>query len=214
MLLGGRIKGVAFDLNGTLVDSADIVLEAWRRTFEANGYRVEKAALDQLIGASPAKIIREVAGNVNDQVFEELEEDFNSNLESQIHLIKPFPEAVDALNRLVREGIKIAVASTSNTKVVNAVLAKSGLLRFVDAAVGGNEVLLNKPDPQIYSEAFKRIGVAPAMGAVVGDSDYDAIPAKKLGALAIIVSRRNTRIQHADLVFSSLLEAVTEILDA
>ncbi|PSN91672.1 hypothetical protein B9Q03_03540 [Candidatus Marsarchaeota G2 archaeon OSP_D] len=214
MLLGGRIKGVAFDLNGTLVDSTRIVLEAWSRAFEANGYRVNRGVLDNLIGASPAKIIREIAGNINDQAFEKLEKDFNTNIEAQIHLVKPFPDAAEALNTLRREGVKVAVASTSNSSVVEAVLAKTGLLRLVDAFVGGDEVLLSKPDPQIYSEAFRRIGVAPAMGAVVGDSDYDAIPAKKLGALAIVVNRGKLIIQHADLVFNNLIDAVTEILDS
>jgi hypothetical protein len=52
------------------------------------------------------------------------------------------------------------------------------------------------------------------MGAVVGDSDYDAIPAKKLGALAIVVNRGKLIIQHADLVFNNLIDAVTEILDS
>ncbi|MEM3799313.1 MAG: HAD family phosphatase [Thermoprotei archaeon] len=214
MLLVGKIKGVVFDLEGTLIDSAKMVLEAWSKAFEDNGYRVNRGVLDGLIGASPAKIIREIAGNINDDVFEKLEKDFNTNLAARVHLVKPFPDSVQALKTLRSEDARIGAVSASSSSVVEALLAKTGLMGLVDASVGGDEVLAGKPDPQIYREAFRRIGVAPAMGAVVGCSDYDAIPAKKLGALAIVVNRGNPRTVQADLVFNNLVDAVTEILNS
>jgi len=143
-----------------------------------------------------------------------LEEDFNRNFEGQIPLIKPYPDAADALSMLKREGIRVGVVSSYSSSALQAVVAKSGLMRLIDSFVGGDEVVLGKPDPQIYSEAFRRIGVAPAMGAVVGFSDYDALAAKKLGALAIVVSRGRSGVRLADLVFNDLSEAVFEILNS
>lgn len=212
--MGGRIKGVAFDLNGTLVDSSSVALEAWLKTFEGNGFRASRRVLEGLLGAGHAKIIREVAGNVSDQVFEKLTGDFNRNFAAQIHLVKPFPDSAKALTMLKNGGLRVAVVSSYTASSAKAVLERTGLIGLVDCVVGGDEVLLGKPDPQIYSEAFYRIGVAPALGAVVGSTDYDALPAKRLGALAIVVSRDGGRVVHADLVFNNLVDAAIEILNS
>lgn len=213
--MGGRIKGVAFELNGTLVDSAPIVVEAWLRTFEGNGYRVNKGVLEGLIGAAHTRIIREIAGNVNDASLERLESDFNRNFEAQIHLVKPFPDAPEALRMLKQGGLRVAVVSQYSPSTTEAVLARGGLLGLVDTFVCEGEVLPGRPDPQIYSEAFRRIGVAPAMGAVVGSTEYDALAARRLGALAIVVDRGGgKRATGADFVFRSLVEAAIEILNS
>jgi len=213
-LLAGKIKGVAFDLEGTLVDTVDLHVEAWIKTFKSNGFSVEPKKLKPLIGMASPKIIRNFVGNINDQLLEKIDFEYKQNFEKTVDSARSFTETKDALKSLHDANIKLAVASSTGAKVVDLILEKTGIYEFVDASVGGDEVLLGKPDPAIYLEAFKRIEVTPRMGAVVGDTEFDAIPARKIGALAIIVRRDDTEVASAELIFQNLLEAAAEILSA
>ncbi len=212
--MAGRIKGVAFDLNGTLVDSVEQHVRAWARAFKRNGFHVEEAKLRPFIGLSSPKVVRAFVGNVNDQIMEKVDTDYKTYFGELINEIKAFPEAPESLSSLRRAGIKIAVASSSELAVALRVLEQSKLRPYADALVGGDEVLLGKPDPEIYIEAFRRIEVTPRMGAVVGDTEYDTVPAHRIGALAIAVQRAGKEVKSADLIFASLADAVAEILGA
>ena len=86
------------------------------------------------------------------------------------------------------------------------VLKLSGLDSGVDAVVSSDDVKNGKPEPDIFLEAFKRINVNPKDGIVVGDSENDIIPGKKIGAFTVFISREGNKSSMADANITNLEE--------
>ncbi|MEM3670131.1 MAG: HAD family phosphatase [Thermoprotei archaeon] len=212
--LASRIKGVTVDLDGTLVDTVNLHVECWVNAFMSNGYKIDPVNVEPLVGMATPKLIKTLIGNVNDQILERIDLEHKSLFMEKMSQVSAFSDAKPALELLHKEGMKIAVASSTRYKMAETILEKTGLAQFVDSIVGGDEVLMGKPDPEIYIEAFKRLDVSPRMGAVVGDTEYDAIPARKIGALAIVVRRDGNSVNQADLLMSNLLDVAAELLNA
>ena len=86
------------------------------------------------------------------------------------------------------------------------VLELSGLAKVVDAVVSSDDVQNGKPEPDIFLEAFKRINVNPKEGIVVGDSENDIMPGKKIGAFTVFISREGNKSSIADANITNLEE--------
>ena len=96
------------------------------------------------------------------------------------------PGAVDAVRRLA-ERWPVAIASSSNPELIEAVLGASGLDRVVAAAVSSEEVARGKPAPDVYLETVRRLGVDPEHAAAVEDSQPGIRSAKAAGLRVIAI---------------------------
>jgi phosphoglycolate phosphatase-like HAD superfamily hydrolase len=67
------------------------------------------------------------------------------------------------------------------------ILPRLGIDGLFEAIVPGDAVSRGKPDPEMFIRAFRLLGVEPVRGIVVGDSEYDVVPARRIGATAILV---------------------------
>src|SRR5207342_1556150 len=92
--------------------------------------------------------------------------------------------AMDAVERIAGS-FRLAVASSSNRPIIDAVLRSSGLDRYFDVTVSSEEVSHGKPAPDVYLEAARRLGVAPAQCAAVEDSGNGIRSAKAAGMVVI-----------------------------
>jgi HAD superfamily hydrolase (TIGR01509 family) len=80
------------------------------------------------------------------------------------------PGAPAAVRRLHNDGLALAVASSSNRELIDAVLRRVALESLFRVTVSSEEVGRGKPAPDVYLEAARRLGVAPARCAAVEDS--------------------------------------------
>ena len=80
------------------------------------------------------------------------------------------PGAVDAVRRLAADGVKLAVASSSNRELIDAVLHRLALEPLFAVTVSSEEVMRGKPAPDVYVEAARRLGVQSERCAAVEDS--------------------------------------------
>ena len=71
------------------------------------------------------------------------------------------PGAVEAVRRLAEAGFRLAVASSSNRELIDAVLRRLGLTELFEVTVSSEEVARGKPAPDVYLEAARRLGVDP-----------------------------------------------------
>jgi beta-phosphoglucomutase-like phosphatase (HAD superfamily) len=210
--LSGRIKGVVFGPDGTLLDSIYIHTEAWRVALERNGFFADREKIVHFFGIAPPKLLRFVAGEINDKILEKIETDYTKEVRARVNEVHAFPDSKEALWNLKKSGIKCAVASLNDLETAELMLDEAGILDSVDAIVGSDEVTFGRPDPDIFLEGFRRIGVNPSMGAVVGHTEYDALSARKINAFSIIIRRDGTLVKSAELVFRSLRDAIAEIV--
>lgn len=206
------IEAVVFDMDGVLIDS-EPVWERVRRKFvaEHDGHWAQ-GAQDRMMGMSTAEWsaylsedfgLRLPPQQVADQVIAAMRAEYQAHLPL-------LPGAVNAVRSLSARW-PLAVASSAPKSLIEAVLEASGLLPAFAAAVSSEEVTRGKPAPDVYLEATKRLGTAPAACAAVEDSSNGLRSAAAAGLTVIAVPRpeyppARDALAQARVVLTSLTE--------
>jgi HAD superfamily hydrolase (TIGR01509 family) len=165
------IEAVVFDLDGVVVDSEQVwddVREQLVR--ERGGHWTETAQADMMGMSSPewSRYLHEELGlaeppeELNDEVVRRMLERYRREL--------PLLEgAVEAVRRLAA-AFPLAVASSSNRPLIEAVLETAQIAELFAVVVSSEEVPRGKPAPDVYLEAARQLGVAPERCAAIEDS--------------------------------------------
>ena len=203
------VKGIASDLDGTLIDTAKLLAEAWKEAFKSDGIDVGYSELyKNTKGISSKDIIRKYKKESSPEDLNRIKEKRRSNF---IRLVDQgnnllYPETIKVIREIRSKGIKFAISTGMSKDLLGKVLELSGLAKVVDAVVSSDDVQNGKPEPDIFLEAFKRINVNPKEGIVVGDSENDIMPGKKIGAFTVFISREGNQSSIADANITNLEE--------
>lgn len=119
------------------------------------------------------------------------------------------PGAGEAVRRLADDGYRLAVASSSNRELIDAVLRRLELAALFEATVSSEEVGRGKPAPDVYLEAARRLDVPASRCAAVEDSASGIRAAREAGMRVIAYPNRHYPpaadvLASADLVIDSL----------
>ncbi|EEZ92805.1 MAG: HAD-superfamily hydrolase, subfamily IA, variant 3 [Candidatus Parvarchaeum acidiphilum ARMAN-4] len=203
------IKGIASDLDGTLIDTAKLLAEAWEEAFKSDGIDVGYSELyKNTKGISSKDIIRKYK---KESSFEDLNRIKEKRKLNFIRLVDQgnnllYPETMKVIDEIRSKGIKFAISTGMSRDLLDKVLKLSGLDSIVDAVVSSDDVKNGKPAPDIFLEAFKRIDINPKEGIVVGDSENDIMPGKAIGAFTVFISREGSKSNLADANITNLEE--------
>jgi len=210
------VKAVVFDLDATLVDSADAHIEAWIEAAKRIGLKsVGKEAVRKHFGKTSYEIayalLVEHGGDASKagKMAEEKDRLFAAEYASHV---KPMPDARYTLSRLKELGVAIAVVSSNPRDIILKMLRAVGLADMVDAVVGQDEVCEGKPSPEPVLKAMERLGAEPGEALVVGDSIYDVRAGKSAGAVTVAVATGMMSVEElkeADYVFRRLSDILT-----
>jgi HAD superfamily hydrolase (TIGR01509 family) len=185
------IEAVVFDLDGVLIDSEhvwDEVREQLAR--ERRGRWHDRAQADMMGMSAPewSRYMHDVIGldaspdKINDEVVERL----LARYAVELPLIDG---AVGAVERLAGS-FRLALASSSNRSVIDAVLAESGLAPFFEATVSSEEVARGKPAPDVFLEAARRLDLAAQACAAIEDSANGIRAARAAGMRVVAIPNR------------------------
>jgi HAD superfamily hydrolase (TIGR01509 family) len=184
------LSAVIFDLDGTLVDTNAAHVESWERAFARLGYKVPPDRIAAEIGKGGDNLIPSVLGRAADEKDGEAlraanQEAYKPIAESRRFRI--FDGARELLDELRGRGLKVAIATSSGNEHLEATFASAGedLRGRVDAWVGKSDVEHSKPHPDPVIAAVRKLGVSPAECAMVGDTPYDALSAKRAGVVTL-----------------------------
>jgi HAD superfamily hydrolase (TIGR01509 family) len=125
--------------------------------------------------------------------------------------------AVAAVERLAAR-YRLALASSSNRALIDAVLELAGLARYFQVTVSSEEVARGKPAPDVYLEAARRLGVEPARCAAVEDSHAGIRAAQAAGMRVIAIPNAayppdEESLALADATIASLDELTAGLVD-
>lgn len=183
------LSAVIFDLDGVLVDS-EIWWDEVRQDYAASHGRTwtvdDRAAV---MGANSRQWSATMAARL-DVPFAppDIERAVVDEMVRRYRDLPPplIPGAVETVRRLAGT-VPLAVASSAHPAVIRAVLAATGLAEAFDVVVSSDEVEHGKPDPDVYLEAARRLGVDPAGCVVVEDSLNGVLAARRAGMVAVLV---------------------------
>ena len=210
---------VAFDLDGTLIDSAPDIHAIANGMLQARGLdTIDLETARSFIGRGAPTFIARLAQTCDlpEREQPQLLEDFLALYEDAVTLTVPYPGVEVALTRLAACH-RMGICTNKPIGPCRAVLKHLGLDRFFAAVLGGDSLPVRKPDPRPLLETFAQLGDGPNI--YVGDSETDAETAQRAGVPLILFTRgyRNTPV--ADLPhaaafddFADLPEIVTDVL--
>ncbi len=182
------LRAVIFDIDGTLVDSVDLHARAWQQAFRHFGREVPYPRIRQQIGRGSDQIIPmflspEEAKQVGDKLDQYRGELFKREYLPQV---RGFPGVRELFQRLHRDGVRIALASSAKEDELAAYKRAAGIEDLVETATASEDVEHTKPAPDVFQAALEKLGNPdPRSVLVVGDSPYDGEAAARAGLRTI-----------------------------
>lgn len=186
-----KYKCVIFDLDGTLLDSLQGILDAVNMSFKELGYNVVRTFEESkhFIGAGAIEFARRAMKGTNIPLEKEKEvmERFLVNYaKTQSIVTKPFKGVTELLTELKKQGYIVCIASNKPQILLDPVVKQLFPDFTFDVALGQLPGKPEKPDPYIIYEIFKKVDVKPEECVYVGDSEYDYQVAYNAGIDSII----------------------------
>ncbi len=206
---GGHLRAcraLIFDFDYTLADSTKGVLECI--CFALREMNLPEPAHDAMratIGHSLAHAFTQLTGKTDLALQQEYRRLFLQRAgEVIVGLTTLYNVTAPTMHILRAAGLRMAIASTKTRSHIEGILAHNGLSDCFEVIVGGNDVTLQKPDPEPLELARTRLGTSAAETIYVGDSIVDAEAAFRAG-LGFIAVLTGTTQREEFAAFPSLL---------
>lgn len=181
------VTAVAFDLDGTLVDTMTVVPAAYIDTIRSlGGPDLNPAEITKVWHMGPTAT---VLGHFLRRPIDRVDLDrFSTILEAAIATIRPFDGVAAMLETLDAHGYALGVYTTATGRAADLMLATAGLKDHIRAVVGGDRATRPKPAPDGLFQLARQLGTAPPHLAYVGEADVDLRCAEAASCLPILAA--------------------------
>lgn len=185
-------KGILFDLDGVICDTAGLHYLAWKRLANELGGDIDEQFNETLKGVDRTESLNRILNHIGVELSEEkfaemmtLKNDWYVESLDTLSAADVLPGINQFLEELVANDIKIAIASAS--KNAPNILNKIGVMHFVDTIADPDNVKQNKPAPDIFLLAAEQLGLSPSECIGIEDSQagIDALNSAEIDSLAI-----------------------------
>ncbi len=215
------IRAAVFDMDGLLIDSEPFWQQAELESFAAAGLTLSQSDLCQTVGMRvdevvthwldrrPWDIDRHPPGGLQDRIVERVIRFVEERGE-------PMPGVLSALTLCEELDLRLAVASSSSMRIIEAVLGRLGLRQRFEVVQSAEHEPRGKPDPAVFLSAAGALGLPPASCVVLEDSIMGLRAARAAGMRCIIVPdprlRADPALAEADLMLDTLAELDADVL--
>ena len=173
-------KLIVFDLDGVLVEAKNIHFNALNQALGkyAISWNEHLSTYDGLKTSQKLDMLTKSKGlPIEDH--EHIWETKQQITLKMLGELQPSTKLQLVMSTLVQEGYKLAVASNSIRKTVVTVLAKLGIIEFMDLIISNEDVLNSKPHPEMYWQAISKMKCLPEETLIVEDSPYGLLAAAR-----------------------------------
>lgn len=182
------IKAILFDIDGTLVDSNDLHVDAWEAAFARHGLQADRASIREQIGKGGDNLVPALFPDLPEDEVEALSDAHGEVFKGKyLDQVQAFPDARDLVARVHDAGLKTALASSASQEELDHYIDMLELRGLVDATTTIDDVEASKPAGDIVSAVLKKLGVAPEEALLIGDTPYDIESAGKCGVGVVAV---------------------------
>ena len=198
-------RAVLWDMDGTLVDSAEYHWQAWRDTMTREGPPIRYEQFQATFGQRNDSILRQWLGEKATpesirRIGDAKEALYRQHVRE--HGIAPLPGALEWV-MLHRQRWRQAIASAAPRANIETILDVLQASQLFQAIVSADDVHRGKPDPEVFLVAATKLDVAPKHCIVVEDAEHGIEAARAAGMKSIGVSQNGKRLP-ADVVVRSL----------
>ena len=208
-------RAVLWDMDGTLLDSAEYHWLSWREVLAAEGFELNRELFAESFGRRNDATLRAYFG-----------EEFPLSEVERIGAIKEaryrdmvrrqgvefLPGVERWLARLKADGWRQALASSASLLNVEAILGGLKITEFFDATVSAEDVQTGKPDPEVFLVAAARVSAPPGRCVVIEDAPAGIEAARLAGMHTIGVLSSHSSLS-ADVVVRTLDELSGDAFD-
>jgi phosphoglycolate phosphatase len=208
---------IAFDLDGTLVETAPDLIGTLNRMLAIRGLpQMPVEAASHLVGHGALALLRHgfmEAGAawdeaLNQPMLEEFITDYTAHIADYS---RPYPGVVETLDRLAARGAILCVATNKRSDMSDQLIEALGLTRHFAVIAGPDRVSARKPDGAHVREAVTMAGGDPARAIMVGDGAPDTQAARAAGVPSVVVTFGYTPIPAAELGGDVLIDQFDQL---
>jgi HAD superfamily hydrolase (TIGR01509 family) len=192
------IRAVAWDVDGTLVDSEPLHHEALLAACRNWNVDISDIPHDMFRGVHMGDVWRTIAprmpASATERDWNKANDDFYV---AHRRLLKPMPQAIDTVTALAKAGLRQICVSNAARVLLDANIDALGLGGMMDFALSIDDVRRGKPDPEPYASGCARLGLRPDQMAAVEDSETGRRSARAAGLLVIAYDHIGEMVTHA-----------------
>lgn len=176
---------VLFDIDGTLVDSNFLHVEAWDYAFTSAGLNVPAWRIQQAIGADSNELFDQLIGDEPKTTKDEVKSLHDKRYKQLAPRLKIIDRARELVVELAGRGIRVVLATSAPQQELDRLLTLLNVDDDTYAVTSAEDVKKAKPAPDIIAVALNKGGVDANHAVLVGDSVWDIQAATAAGVTAI-----------------------------
>ena len=176
---------VLFDIDGTLVDSNYLHVEAWDQAFAAVGHPVDVWRIHRSIGMDSGAMLERVLGADAQSVGDAAKDEHGRTYQGMSDRLRPIGGARELLAELSRRGHAVVLATSAPQEELDMLLDVLDVNDSVEAVTSAEDVESAKPSPDIIETALDRAHAPADRAVMVGDSIWDIAAARRAGVASI-----------------------------
>lgn len=174
-----------FDIDGTLVDSNYLHIDAWQRAFGEVGIDVETWRIHRSIGMDGSTLVKTLSDDAPEDQQKRLKDLHSRYYREVASLLQPLPGARALLRRVADLGLQVVLATSAPEDELKLLRKVLDCDELVAAVTSSADVDTAKPDPDIIEIALDRAGVTAEQAAFVGDAIWDAEACSRANLICI-----------------------------
>ena len=199
-----NFKCVAFDLDGTLIDSGPDLLDSLNFVLQKNHLNtIDSSIIGNLVGGGAEAMIRRGYAYLNkkldEKIIPELINQFLEYYESNCtKKTKLYPNILEILKSLKEKEIKICICTNKRQYLAEKIIKELQIDNFFDVVVGSQKSIQLKPSTEMLEIFLKKLLLKPKDVIFIGDSTKDIIPANILGMTSVFVKYGYGKIKESN----------------
>lgn len=179
------IRAALFDIDGTLVDSNYLHVDAWSSAFADVHVGVDAWRIHRCIGMDSQKLLDALLPDSDESTRERAKDAHDKHYQSSSRRLRAFERARDLVRELGDRGLTLVLATSAPEHELKNLRKVLDLEEAVDVVTSSEDVDTAKPAPDIVQVALSRTKVSAAEAIMVGDSVWDVKAAGAAGVACI-----------------------------
>jgi HAD superfamily hydrolase (TIGR01509 family) len=184
--MSDSVKGVLFDVDGTLIDSNYLHAVTWWEAFTQAGHEVPMARIHRAIGMGSDQLLDAVLpASRNKDADGDVTAAHSALYSVYWSRLRPLPGAADLLRACHQRGLRVVLASSAGPQELPVLREALDADDAIDEATSAGDVEASKPAPDLVQVALDKCGLSPAETVFVGDAVWDVQACQRAGVACV-----------------------------